>query len=94
MTHNIDSITFLEQRIASLENRIQSLLKCTSRPKEPPVKKEFTNAFTHHIESHFIYKMKCQPTRLLIQREIKALWNQLSKEEQSHWNNNNNTHYS
>jgi hypothetical protein len=92
MTHNIDSITFLEQRIASLENRIQSLLKYTSHPKETSVKKEFTNAFTPHIVSHFIYKMKCQPTRLLIQCEIKALWNQLSKEEQSHWKNN--THYS
>ena len=95
MTHNIDSITFLEQRIASLENRIQSLLKYTSpskeTPKETPVKKEFTNAFTPHITSHFIYKMKCKPTRQLIQREIKALWNQLSKEEQSHWKN---THYS
>jgi hypothetical protein len=88
MTHNIDSITFLEQRIASLENRIQSLLKYT---KETPVKKEFTNAFTPHIVSHFIYKMKCQPTPQLIQHEIKAIWNQLSKEEQSHWNN---THYS
>jgi len=97
MTHNIDCIAFLEQRIASLESRIQSLLKYTSPSKETPVKKEtsvkkeFTNAFTPHIVSHFIYKMKCKPTRLLIQREIKALWNQLSKEEQSHWNN---THYS
>jgi hypothetical protein len=90
MTHNIDSITFLEKRIALLENRIQSLLKYTSRSKEIPVKKEtvkkeFTNAFEPHIVSHFIYKMKCEPTRLLIQREIKALWNQLSKEEQSYW---------
>jgi hypothetical protein len=85
MTHNIDSITFLEKRIALLENRIQSLLKYTSRSKETPVKKEFTNAFKPHIVSHFIYKMKCQPTPLLIQREIKAIWNQLSKEEQSYW---------
>jgi hypothetical protein len=85
MTHNIDSITFLEKRIASLEKRIQSLLKCTSRSKETPVNKDFTNAFKHHIASHFIYKMKCEPTTLLIRSEIKALWNQLSKEEQSYW---------
>ena len=91
MTHNIDCITFLEKRIAFLENRIQSLLKYTSRSKETPVKKEFANAFKSHITSHFIYKMSRQPTRKHIQYELKALWNQLSKEEQSHWNN---THYS
>jgi hypothetical protein len=85
MTHNIDSITFLEKRIALLENHIQSLLKYTSSSKETPVNKDFTNAFKHHIASHFIYKMKCKPTPLLIHCEIKALWNQLSKEEQSYW---------
>jgi hypothetical protein len=88
MTHNIDSIAFLEKRIALLENRIQSLLKCTSSSKETPVNKDFTNAFKHHIASHFINKMKCEPTpllTLLIHCEIKALWNQLSKEEQSYW---------
>ena len=85
MTHNIDSIAFLEKRIALLENRIQSLLKRTSSSKETAVNKDFTNAFKHHIASHFIYKMKCKPTPLLIHCEIKALWNQLSKEEQSYW---------
>jgi hypothetical protein len=85
MTHNIDCITFLEKRIALLENRIQLLLKYTSRSKETPVNKDFANAFKHHIASHFIYKIKCKPTPLLIQREIKTLWNQLSKEEQSYW---------
>jgi len=85
MTHNIDSIAFLEKRIALLENRIQSLLKCTPSSKKTPVNKDFTNAFKHHIASHFIYKMKCKPTPQLIHCEIKALWNQLSKEEQSYW---------
>lgn len=85
MTHNIDSITFLEKRIAFLEKHIQSLLKYTSHSKETPVNKDFAYAFKSHIASHFIYKIKCKPTPLLIQREIKTLWNQLSKEEQSHW---------
>jgi hypothetical protein len=82
MTHTIDSLC---ARIIILENRILSLRKYTSCSKETPVNKDFTNAFKHHIASHFIYKMKCKPTPQLIHSEIKTLWNQLSKEEQSHW---------
>ena len=83
MTHNIDSLC---ARITFLEKRIQSLLKYNSYTNTTPVKKKFANAFKSHITSYFIFKMSYKPTTLDIKLETKALWNLLSKEEQSHWN--------
>jgi hypothetical protein len=92
MTHNIDSLC---ARITFLEKRIQSLLKYNSYTNttpvkkkfaNAPVKKKFANAFKSHITSYFIFKMSYKPTTLDIKLETKALWNLLSKEEQSHWN--------
>jgi hypothetical protein len=73
MTHNIDSLC---ARITFLEKQIQSLLIYNSNTT--PVKS--------HITSYFIFKMSYKPTTLDIKLETKALWNLLSKEEQSHWN--------
>jgi hypothetical protein len=81
MTHNIDSLC---ARITFLEKQIQSLLIYNSNTT--PVKKKFANAFKSHITSYFIFKMSYKPTTLDIKLETKALWNLLSKEEQSHWN--------
>jgi hypothetical protein len=86
MTHNTHNIDSLCARITFLEKRIQSLLKYNSYTNTTPVKKKFANAFKSHITSYFIFKMSYKPTTLDIKLETKALWNLLSKEEQSHWN--------
>ena len=80
MSHTIDSLC---ARIIILEKHILSLQKYTSN--HTPVSKEFYKSFKSHITSYIIFRLSYKPTPHDVKLEIKTLWNQLSKEEQSHW---------
>ena len=85
------SIHILNTRIQSLENRIQHLIHNKHKHKQPKERCKgfitFASSFRNHVISFLLHNTpSCHPNNRDIMKELSLIWNQLSPEEQSHWN--------